>query len=143
VKTLQEISDRMEIDELLVDYCYAIDTHSWDDLDAVFTPDAFIDYSATGGESGDLAAIKVFLSDALDLFAGHQHLIATSKIVITGDEATGRTVCHNPLILTGEAGVQQVVLCGLWYHDTFIRTPDGWRMSSRRQERSYMAMLKS
>jgi hypothetical protein len=27
---------------------------------------------------------------------------------------------------------------GLWYHDTFTRTPAGWRMSSRVQEKGYL-----
>ena len=51
----QELSDRLEIQDLLVDYSHAIDTRDWDALDDVFTPDAFIDYSAFGGSTGDLA----------------------------------------------------------------------------------------
>ena len=42
--TLQEISDRFEIQELFVDYTQAIDRRNWDALDDVFTPDAHIDY---------------------------------------------------------------------------------------------------
>jgi hypothetical protein len=38
-----EISDRLEIQQLLVDYSTAIDSHRFDDLDTVFTPDAYID----------------------------------------------------------------------------------------------------
>jgi SnoaL-like domain len=38
-----EISDRLEIQQLLVDYSTAIDSRRFDDLDAVFTPDAYID----------------------------------------------------------------------------------------------------
>ncbi|MGA8547271.1 MAG: nuclear transport factor 2 family protein, partial [Mycobacterium sp.] len=43
-----EISDRLEIQQLLVDYSTAIDLRQFDDLDAVFTPDAYIDYTALG-----------------------------------------------------------------------------------------------
>ncbi len=50
--SLQEISDRLEIQELLVDYTQAIDRRQWDGLDDVFTADAFIDYSETGGSVG-------------------------------------------------------------------------------------------
>ena len=52
--SLQEISDRLEIQDLLVAYSHAIDTRNWDALDDVFTPDAFIDYSDFGGGSGDV-----------------------------------------------------------------------------------------
>ena len=41
--SLAEISDRLEIQQLLVDYSTAIDQRRFDDLDKVFTPDAYID----------------------------------------------------------------------------------------------------
>ena len=41
--SLAEISDRREIQQLLVDYSTAIDQRRFDDLDKVFTPDAYID----------------------------------------------------------------------------------------------------
>jgi hypothetical protein len=45
--SLSEISDRCEIQQPLVDYSTAIDQRRFDDLDGVFTPDAYIDYRAT------------------------------------------------------------------------------------------------
>jgi len=30
-----------------------------------------------------------------------------------------------------------VFLCGLWYRDEFVRTPQGWRIQHRYEERSY------
>ena len=41
--SLAEISDRLEIQQLLVDYSTAIDQRRFDDLDKVFTPDAYIE----------------------------------------------------------------------------------------------------
>jgi hypothetical protein len=41
--SMEEISDRLEIRQLLVDYPTAIDQRRFDDLDKVFTPDAYID----------------------------------------------------------------------------------------------------
>ena len=49
VLSLEEISDRFEIQDLLVAYCHAIDTRNWDALDDVFTADAVIDYTEMGG----------------------------------------------------------------------------------------------
>ena len=45
-----EISDRLEIQQLLVDYSSAIDLRRFDDLDAVFTRDAYIDLQAPKGQ---------------------------------------------------------------------------------------------
>jgi hypothetical protein len=44
--TLAEISDRLEIQQLLIDYSTSIDQRRFDDLDRVFTPDAYIDPQA-------------------------------------------------------------------------------------------------
>jgi hypothetical protein len=41
--SLEEISDRLEIQQLLVADSTAIDQKRFDDLDRVFTPDASID----------------------------------------------------------------------------------------------------
>jgi hypothetical protein len=65
---LQEISDRLEIQDLLSRYSYAIDDRDWDRLDAIFTPDAVIDYSETGGAKGNVAQIKAWLPVAMERF---------------------------------------------------------------------------
>ncbi len=135
--SLQEISDRLEIQDLLVAYSYAIDTRDWDALDEVFTADAVIDYTEMGGARGDLAAIKAFLASALDGFASFQHMVATSQVTLDGDRAHGRTICHNPMVFDMGEGATHVMYCGLWYRDTFLRTADGWRIQERYEERSY------
>lgn len=132
-KSLRELSDRLEIQDLLVDYSHAVDRREWDALDVIFTPDATIDFRATGGAHGDLPAIKAFLAEALANFTVSQHLIAPSKIELAGDTATGRTMCHNPMVLDGG----QVLFVGLWYIDRFVRTQDGWRIADRTQELAY------
>ena len=136
--TPQEISDRLEIQDLLVDYSHAVDSRNWDALDDVFTPDAFIDYRAFGGSSGDLATTKEFLASALAAFPGFQHLVATSKVTVDGDVAVGRTICHNPMVLQESEAGPRMMFCGLWYLDRFVRTPSGWRIAERVEEKCYM-----
>jgi hypothetical protein len=136
--SLQEISDRMEIQDLLVAYSHAIDFHDWDALDDVFTPDAVIDYTEMGAPRGNLAETKAFLASVLPTMSSTQHMVATTKLTIDGDVAHGRTICHNPLLIPVGDGEPQVMFCGLWYRDTFVRTPDGWRIKDRYEERSYL-----
>jgi hypothetical protein len=139
--TLQQVSDRLEIQDLLIDYSHAIDTHDWDGLDDVFTADAFIDYTTMGGSKGNLAETKAFLRDTMPRFASYQHMVATSKVTIDGDTPSGRTICHNPMVIGQPDGEPHVFFCGLWYRDRFVRTPAGWRIKERVEERSYIYNL--
>ncbi len=139
--SLQQISDRIEIDDLLVRYSHAIDSRDFDALDEVFTPDAVIDYSAMGGAKGSLPEIKEFLRKAMAQFSGFQHLIANSMIDLRGDEASGRTICHNPMVMAKPGGETHVFYCGLWYKDELVRTPRGWRIRQRVEEKCYFHNL--
>ena len=97
--TLQEISDRMEINNLLIDYCTAVDARDFAAFDAIFTEDAFIDYTALGGPSGTRAEIKAYLNRVMPHFPASQHMIANSRVWIEGDTARARTMCHNPMVV--------------------------------------------
>lgn len=141
MKSHQELSDRLEISDLITAYSYAIDFHRFDELDAIFTGDGTLDFTATGGISGDLPSVKDWLATVLPNFGGHHHLVATSQVFLSGDTATARSICHNPMWFKDEA--QPPLFVGLWYHDTFTRTADGWRIASRVQQKGYMHGLPS
>jgi hypothetical protein len=127
--SLAEISDRFEIHQLLVDYSTAIDQRRFDDLDRVFTEDAYIDYRAMGGIDGRFPEVKVWLAQVLPNFPAYAHMLGNFDVRIDGDTASSRTILFNPMVLGGEKN--QILFCGLWYEDEFIRTPEGWRMSRR------------
>jgi hypothetical protein len=136
--SLAEISDRLEIQQLLIDYSSAIDRRRFDDLDHVFTPDAYIDYRAMGGIDGHFPEVKRWLAEVLPNFPAYAHMLGNFDVRITGDTASSRTICFNPMVLPGAAQADspapptaQVLFCGLWYEDEFVRTTDGWRMSRR------------
>jgi 3-phenylpropionate/cinnamic acid dioxygenase small subunit len=134
--SLQEISDRLEIQDLFSRYSYAIDERNWDALDEVFTPDAAIDYSETGGAKGSYPQIKAWLADALARFPSYQHMVATTQLKLDGDRATSRTILFNPMVYERD-GARQVFFVGLWYRDSLVRTPDGWRIAERYEEMAY------
>lgn len=134
--SMQEMSDRLEIQDLLSRYSYAVDEHDWDAFDDIFTPDAVIDYTETGGARGTVPEIKAYLAGVMPKFSGAQHMVATSKLKLDGDRASARTILFNPLILPVE-GKEHVFFVGLWYRDKLVRTPQGWRIQDRYEERSY------
>ena len=141
MKTLEELSDRLEIQDVMTAYSYAIDFHRFDDLDSLFTPDAQLDFTATGGVSGPLPEIKQWLASVLVNFGGHQHLMAPSEVRLDGDTATARTLCHNPMWFADAASPPMFV--GLWYLDELVRTAQGWRITSRVQQKGYLHGLPS
>ncbi len=137
--SLQELSDRLEIQDLITAYSYAVDFHRFDDLDDVFTADGVLDLTATGGIAGPLAEVKQWLATVLPNFAGHQHLVGTSQVTIAGDTATARSICHNPMWFADAA--QPPLFVGLWYLDDFVRTDAGWRIARRTQRKGYLHPL--
>lgn len=126
--SLAEISDRLEIQQLLVDYATAIDRRRFDDLDRIFTPDAYIDYRAMGGIDGPYPQVKAWLSEVLPHFPAYYHLLGNFDIRLDGDGASGRTMCFNPMQLGADG---RILFCALWYDDEFVRTDSGWRMTRR------------
>ncbi len=140
--SLAEISDRLEIQQLLVDYTTAIDQRRFDDLDRVFTPDAYIDYRAMGGIDGTFPEVKAWLAEVLPNFPAYYHLIGNVDVRLAGDTATGRTACFNPMKFEGEGGSGgPVAFLALWYNDEFVRTADGWRISRRSETKCLDKML--
>jgi hypothetical protein len=133
--SMEEISDRLEIQQLLIDYSTAIDRRRFDDLDRVFTPDAHIDYTVFGGIAGTYPEVKAWLAEVLPNFPVYAHMLGNVDVRIDGDTASSRTICFNPMVLPGEN--KQVMFCGLWYVDEFVRSPDGWRMTRRVEEKCF------
>ncbi|WP_150291539.1 nuclear transport factor 2 family protein [Sphingobium estronivorans] len=135
--SLQEMSDRLEIQDLLTRYTHAIDTRDWDALDDIFTPDAVIDYSETGGARGGVAQIKRWLAVAMARFPFFQHMVAAPKLELDGDSARCRSILFNPMLHRAEDGTEQLFFVGLWYRDRLVRTESGWRIAERHEEMGY------
>jgi len=139
----QEISDRFEIQQLMIDYSTAIDQKRFDDLDHVFTADAYIDYRVTGGIDGHYPDVKAWLMEVLPNFPAYYHMLGNVDIRISyhpdGDRATSRAICFNPMVFNAEE--KQILFVGIWYVDEFVRTADGWRISKRVEERCFDKLL--
>lgn len=134
--SLQEMSDRLEIQDLITRYAYAIDEQDWDGLDRVFTADAVIDYTELGGAKGSLSETKAYLAQAMPTFPAFQHLSTTTRIDIDGDSARTKTILFNPMVMNHE-GEERVFFIGLWYNDELVRTADGWRIKHRREQKCW------
>ena len=134
---LQQLSDRAELEKLVVDYTYAIDEREFERLDAIFTPDAYIDYRAMGGIDGAYPKIKAWLPEALKHFPAFVHFIGNLSFEITGDSAVGKVACFNPMVVPTPEGGSDTMFLGLWYLDKYTRTKDGWRITERVEKKCY------
>jgi len=132
---LQEISDRLEIEGAVIRYTRAIDGGEWDVLDTVFTPDAEIDYTESGGIVDTYPAVKAWLAEVLPaFFPKRMHSLAQLAITLDGDDATCTAYFHNPMPMDDGQGGTKVVEFGGLYHHTFVRTTVGWRSRRLHEE---------
>jgi 3-phenylpropionate/cinnamic acid dioxygenase small subunit len=133
--SLQEMSDRIEIQDLLTRYALAIDTKDWALLDTCFVADAHLDYTSTGGRKGPYPELRKWLAEALSPFAVTMHFIGNATVRIEGDRAHARTYLWNPMGFgKTDSALDWFVACA-HYVDDLVRTVDGWRIRQRVQER--------
>lgn len=136
-----EVADRIEIDDLLTRYATAVDTKDWELYENCFTPDAYIDYTASGGIKGTLTEVRQWLSEVMPVFAVTQHLVTNRNVTLTGDTATSRAYFFNPLGLPDGKGGMTVYFDGGYYNDVLVRTDEGWRISRRIEQAAYSSRV--
>lgn len=125
------VADHLAIQDLATAYAYAVDGRDWVRWEALFTPDAHVDYTAAGGIAGTAAEVAAWMPGAMAIFTFCLHTTATHEIRFTGpDTATGRVHVfnRNGVDWEGEAEIFDVSAV---YKDTYQRVGDGWRIGGR------------
>ncbi len=132
---LQEMLDHYAIEKVLIRYARALDEKDFDALDDCFTPDAQIDYSAAGGIKGAYPEIKAWLAQVLVGMPEMQHFTTNVQIAFKGDDAIGKSYTLNVNGMRDKSGDLKHMIVGAEYIDSYRRTPKGWRITNRREER--------
>ena len=138
----REISDRLQISDLLDVYASGVDRRDWDAVRSVFTDDAVLDYSSMGAPTGGVDEVMKWLANALTGIAVSQHLIVNRQITVNGDEATVRAALFNPMGVAGRDSEMKIFFVGGYYDDKLRRTEDGWRITQRVAELAWSRGLK-
>jgi hypothetical protein len=125
------VIDELEISALLYRYARAVDTKDWALYRSVFTDDAVIDYSSAGAIAGARDEVAEWLSRGFSTIPWSMHYITNIESDVTGDTARVRAMFYNPMQLPG---MSEPSYCGGYYHHELVRTPDGWRSRSLREE---------
>lgn len=121
---VQEISDRLEITDLLYRYARGVDSQDWALWKSVFTPDAHLDYSSARGPVGDPDTIARWLEASFRAVIGAHHHITNVEITVDGDEAEAVALFWNPF---RAAWRDDFSAAGGYYRHRLVRTADGWR----------------
>ena len=124
----EESIDKQYIRELQNRYSYAIDSGHYDNLDVMFTPDAT--YNFLTGFTDNIEALKKTIQDALQPLTSSQHINGNQWAEIEGDRATAGCYFTVHMFKEGVADGEHFEMGGR-YDDELLRTPDGWRFTSR------------
>lgn len=125
------MADHLAIQDLASSYAFAVDDRDWVRWEALFTPDARIDYTASGGIAGTPADVGAWMPDAMAIFTFTLHTTATHEIRLTGPEtATGRVHVFNRNGVNWE-GTVEIFDVSAVYEDTYRRVGGAWRIAGR------------
>lgn len=119
------MADRDAIAERLAEVAAALDTRNWTALGEAFTEDAR-GYGATGRD-----AVVACVREHLGGCGPSQHLLGNVRVTVDGETASSLTYARvHHLGLGDRAG--DFYECMGEYHDTWVRTPEGWLLTGRR-----------
>ena len=129
-RVLWELAQRPRIEEVLLDYCEAVDLNDVDRLvDEVFTPDARFELGSRHATEGS-EALRDMFSRTLSQFEASSHHLSNVRITITGDD----TAAASAYVYAWHSFKPDSRRVDIWgrYHDQ-LRLVDGdWRLAVRR-----------
>jgi hypothetical protein len=129
---LRKVADTLEIQNLKAAYCQAADNVTRDParstgiFQSIFVADARADYGVAICEGRDalIGYLVQMISEGNEWL---MHGLQTPRIEVEGDTARGEWVIMVQIKQKQQQGKE--ILVGR-YIDQFVRTPDGWRIST-------------
>ncbi len=130
---VEELTDRLEIADVLYRFAAGIDGRDWALYRSVFTDEFELDYSSYRPENhgrwraDDWAARAASLFPGLD---GTQHAITNMRIDLDGDGARVRADVRADHVVIAD-GITRVYTVVGAYDDHLVRTAGGWRIARK------------
>jgi SnoaL-like domain len=125
-------TDLLEIQRLLYDYAWGCDEGM--SLRALFSDDAELDYSSTGGPAGGPDEVVAWLESSLSGIR-IQHMVSNFRIDVTGDAAAGTAMFLTTVHLVGLA---QPLTTGGYYGLSFVRVDGRWKIRRLYEDNRWM-----
>lgn len=135
IMMIDEINDRIAIQELKARYCRFLDTKQWDAWAALFTDDLVLDTSEAGGpppiagREAAIASVRAVIETARTA-----HQVHTPEIIIDGDTASGiwamqdRVVFQSGDSLTGYGH----------YTEAYVKRDGAWKIAASKLTRLHL-----
>ncbi len=131
---VQRLQDRAAIQDLAVDYAYAVDDQDWERWRSLFSSDAHVDYASSGGIAGSRDEIVAWFPQAMSVFRSTMHTATCHEIrFIDDDHAVGRVHLFNRNELSWD-GVDEVLDISGIYEDKYEKVDGRWRFTYRRED---------
>jgi hypothetical protein len=131
--SLEEVCDRLEINEMYARYVHAADERDTESLNRVFLPHTMFDWTACGGAKMTYEEAKQGPVFTGKLFPWSFH-IYTNPLVDFSDDRRGATVkvkAVNPSGLHDDRDEPIMFQTQGTYVDTLEKTINGWRITNR------------
>ena len=138
VPTPERQADILAIQGLAIAYGHAVDDRDWPRWRALFTDDAELDYTHSGGIAGGIDEVAAWMPEALSAFVWSLHSVMTHEIRFTGpDTAVGRAHLFNRNGAEWDGRLELLDVGGA-YLDDYRRVGDSWRFSRRSERTDYI-----
>ena len=137
---LQMLIDRMDITDTIIRYATSVDTCDWELFLTCYTDDIEMDMTSIGFDKPLNMPAKEFLEiikQAVSPFDSTQHILSNHVVKINGDNAECISYLQAQHFRQDETGVHTLTIGG-YYSNSYVRTPDGWRISKYKVTKTWM-----
>jgi hypothetical protein len=132
----QTAGDQLLIQRVLFDYAWGCDNGDWKLLRDLFTDDAELDYTTSGGPTGGREEVVGWLEESLSQVGMIQHVVSNFQIDVDGGRAGGRAMFFTSVRLPGAT---DLLFTGGYYDLEFVRVGDGWKLRRLFEDNRWMS----
>ena len=139
---LQAIQAIEAIKQVKYRYLRALDTKHWDDFADTLTEDVTADYGKSMGTDHNFAdrdSLVTFMRTVMPANLISEHRVNHPEITLTGPDTASGIWYLQDRVIVPDANL--MLIGAAFYHDTYRRTADGWKISSTGYQRTYDATV--
>lgn len=135
---IMQLLEKTAIEDQIKLYAHLVDSKQFDRLDEVAYPDAWIDYTASGGEACTAEEMKGHLKKSMKPFMS-EHVMTNVRVELDPDgvHAKSDNILFNPMVIDCK-GEKKIFFVGLHYDIDWEKDERGvWRIRRSVQKDSY------
>jgi SnoaL-like domain len=131
------MSDIDAIAQVKYRYLRALDTKDWDEFAETLTEDVTGDYGERLHFTNRTELVE-YMRSSIGPGVITEHRVTHPEITVDGDEAKATWYLQDRVIVVE---FNFMLIGAAFYHDTYRRTSDGWKISATGYDRTYEATM--